>query len=261
MIVRIILEEELDSEELEKLDILFRETDRDILLDFLILTDSPELACICRKLDMAVAAVLTEEKKEFPGVSYAVTDTENLDENYLERIWRRYRGIPWRICETKRCFVRESVPEDVESFYRIYQDKDITEYMEGLFEDPEREKQYIRDYIEKVYGFYGFGMWTVCLQESGEVIGRAGLSMREGFDEPELGYVIGKKWQRRGIAEEVCREILFYGREELGIERVRILMHPDNTASERLCHKLGFAYAGEEKLEEAVYSRYMIHLD
>ncbi|MCI9296131.1 MAG: GNAT family N-acetyltransferase [Lachnospiraceae bacterium] len=260
MIVKIILEEELSAKELKKLEILFRETDRDILRDFLILTDSPELARICRKLDMAVAAVLTEEGKDFPGISYAVTDTENLDETYLERIWRRYRGIPWRICETKRCFVRESVPEDVESFYRIYRDKDITEYMEDLFEDPEKERQYIRDYMEKVYGFYGFGMWTVCLRESGEVIGRAGLSMREGFDEPELGYVIGKKWQGRGIAEEVCREILSYGREELGIERVRVLMHPDNAASERLCHKLGFTRTGEEKLEGVVYSTYMTYL-
>lgn len=261
MIVKIILEEELDREELCKLEALFRDTDRDILRDFLILTDSPELACICRKLDMAVAAVLSGEEKDFPGISYAVTDTENLDGDYLERIWRRYRGIPWRICETKRCFVRESVPEDVESFYRIYRDEDITKYMEGLFDDPDRERQYIRDYVEKVYGFYGFGMWTVCLRESGEVIGRAGLSMREGFEEPELGYVIGKKWQRRGIAEEVCREILSYGREELGFEKVRVLMHPDNTASERLCRKLGFVCTGKEELEGAVYSKYMIYLN
>lgn len=271
MIKKIILEEELNSEELRKLEILFRETDRDILDSFLILTDSPELARICRRLDMAVAAVLSGAPEfaaardvdvcgagDFPGVPYAVTDTEDLDENYLERIWRRYRGIPWEICQTDRCIVRETVPEDVESFYEIYRDKEITRYMENLFEDREKERQYIRDYIEKVYGFYGFGMWTVCLRETGEVIGRAGLSMREGFEEPELGYVIGKKWQRQGIAEEVCREILAYGREELGFERVRALMHPENAASKRLCHKLGFQYAEEIEWEGIRYDSYEI---
>lgn len=271
MIKKIILEEELNSEELRKLEILFRETDRDILDSFLILTDSPELARICRRLDMAVAAVLSGAPElaaagdvdvcgagDFPGVPYAVTDTEDLDENYLERIWRRYRGIPWEICRTDRCIVRETVPEDVESFYEIYRDKEITRYMENLFEDREKERQYIRDYIEKVYGFYGFGMWTVCLRETGEVIGRAGLSMREGFEEPELGYVIGKKWQRQGIAEEVCREILAYGREELGFERVRALMHPKNAASKRLCHKLGFQYAEEIELAGIRYDSYEI---
>lgn len=253
MITKIILEKELNTDELRKLEILFKGTRRDILDRFLILTDSPELACICRKLDVAAAAVLSGTAKDFPGISYAVTDVENLDPDYLERIWQRYRGIPWKICETKRCLVRESTPEDVESFYRIYRDKSITAYMEDLFRDKETETAYIREYIEKVYGFYGFGMWSVCLKETGEVIGRAGLSMREGFEEPELGYVIGKKWQRQGIAAEVCRAILAYGREELGFERVRALMHPENTASERLCRRLGFSYAGETEIEGAIY--------
>lgn len=260
MITKIILEEELNTEELQKLESLFRETERAILDEFLILTDSPKLAGICRKLDIAVAAVLSEEEKDFPEIAYAVTDTEDLDEKYLERIWQRYRGIPWKICETERCLVRESTVEDVESFYRIYRDESITAYMEDLFEDREKERQYIRDYIEKVYGFYGFGMWTVCLKETDEVIGRAGLSVRGGFEEPELGYVIGKKWQRQGIAEEVCREILVYARDELELEGVRALMHPDNTASERLCHRLGFGYSGEIELEGSLYRSYRITL-
>ncbi len=260
MILKIILGNELNPGELKKLEVLFRETERDILDKFLILTDSPELCCICRKMDMAVAAVLSEEAKDFPGISYAVTDIEELDEEYLEKIWQRYRGIPWKICETRRCLVRESTVEDVEAFYRIYQDKEITHYMENLYEDKEKEKQYIRDYIEKVYGFYGFGMWTVCLKESGEVIGRAGLSMREGFEEPELGYVIGVPWQKKGIATEVCRAILEYGERELGIRDVRVLMAPENTASERLCQRLGFHFVRSVTLDDAVYHYYNLHL-
>ena len=257
MIKKIILEKELNAEELQNLELLFRETKRNILDLFLILTDSAELAHICRKLDIAVAAVLSGEEKDFPGVPYAVDDVENTDEAYLERIWRRYRGIPWDICETKRCFVRETAIEDVKSFYRIYCDKSITAYMDNLFQDQDEEKQYIKDYIEKVYGFYGFGMWTVCLRETGEVIGRAGLSMREGFEEPELGYVIGKKWQRQGIAFEVCEKILEYGREELGFERVQALMDPRNIASERLCRKLGFRYEKELELGKKKYDIYV----
>lgn len=274
MITKIILKEELNTEELRKLEILFRETDKAILDEFLILTDSPELAGICRKFDIAVAAVLTGNREaaagagedadvcggDFQGISYAVTDIEDLDDNYLERIWQRYRGIPWKICETERCLVRESVPEDVDSFYEIYRDREITEYMENLYEDREKERQYIRDYIEKVYAFYGFGMWTVCLKEAGEVIGRAGISMREGFEEPELGYVIGKTWQRQGIATEVCREILNYAGNELGLEQIRALMHPENVASQRLCHRLGFCYEKEIEVDGIFYRSYRIEI-
>lgn len=273
MTTEIILEDKLNTEELQKLEILFRETPRDILNDFLILTDSPELARICRKLNMAVAAVLSGAwdfddagsispcgAEDFSGIPYAVTDTDDLDERYLERIWQRYRGIPWEICRTERCFVRESTPADVESFYRIYRDKSITAHMENLFAEPEKERQYIRDYIEKVYGFYGFGMWTVCLKETGEVIGRAGFSLREGFEEPEIGYVIEKGRQRQGIATEVCRAILSYGREELGFEKVRALVRPENAASKGLCRKLDFEYAGETEADGVVYGSYILQL-
>lgn len=258
MITEIILKEKLNTEEMRKLELLFRETGRDILDQFLILTDSPKLAGICKSMDIAVAAVLSGKETDFPGIPYAVMDTENLDETYLEKIWQRYRGIPWKICETKRCLVRETTPEDVTDFYRIYRDKSITAYMENLFAEPEKERQYIKDYIEKVYGFYGFGMWTVCFKETGEVIGRAGLSMREGFEEPELGYVIGKAWQRQGIAAEVCRAILNYGFEELGFESVRALVHPENEASERLCRKLGFRYVDKVEAEGKIYCNYVL---
>lgn len=259
MNIRVIMERELNEEELRKLQILFQETDKGILEEFLILTDSPELAKLCREMDMAVAAVLSGDR-DLSDIPYAVTDVEDLDLEYLERIWQRYRGIPWKICETKRCLVRETLVEDVESFYRIYRDKEITAYMEDLFEEPEKERQYIGDYIEKVYGFYGFGMWTVCLKETEEVIGRAGLSLREGSEEPELGYVIGKKWQGQGIATEVCRAILDYGRDGLGFDRVQVLMHPENAASERLCRRLGFHYEGEVEAEGTLYSGYGISL-
>lgn len=294
MIVKIILKNELNEEELRNLELLFHETERNILDSFLILTDSLQLCRMCRKLNIAVAAVLAEESspdapqaedvmksvpdapqakaviedlsdvpwvddavKSLSDIPYAVTDIEDIEEAYLEKIWRRYRGIPWDICETERCLVRETTVEDVDAFYRIYAEKSITEYMDNLFEDMDEERQYARDYIEKVYGFYGYGMWTVCLKETGEVIGRAGLCMREGFEEPELGYVIGVPWQGQGIATEVCRAILEYGREELGFRVVRILMKPGNKASERLCKKLGFQYIGETKLQgNGVYSRW-----
>ncbi len=258
MNLRIILENELNGEELNKLEILFGETHRDILDSFLILTDSPELCRICRKFDIAVAAVLSGGEKEFPGIPYAVTDVEELDERYLDRVWRRFRGLPWDICETERCLIRETTVEDVDAFYRIYADRSITEYMDALFEDPEEERQYTKDYIEKVYGFYGFGMWTVCLKGTGEVIGRAGFSMRAGFEEPELGYVIGCPWQRQGIATEICRAILEYGREELGFESIRILMKPENIASERLGRKLGFCYVEEIDLDKNGKEKYSL---
>ena len=99
----------------------------------------------------------------------------------------------------------------------------------------------MQEYIRQVYGFYGYGMWTVQLR-SGEVIGRAGLSVREGYELPELGFVIGRDYQGQGYAEEACRAVLAYGRKELSFEHVQALVEEENLPSRNLLAKLGFLF-------------------
>ena len=151
--------------------------------------------------------------------------------------------------------IRESVIEDVDSFYEIYKDPSITEYMEDLYADRDEEAAYLRDYIKRVYGFYGYGMWTVLERKSGQVIGRAGISLREGSDIPELGFVIGVPWQRQGYAYEVCQAILAYGREELYFTHFQTLVMKGNEKSKKLCEKLGFIFEEDVEIDGVVYER------
>ncbi len=178
--------------------------------------------------------------QDFSGFLFAVEDPEELEPEYVERVYRRLKGMPWNILETARCLIRETTPEDVEAFYRIYSHPSITEYMEDLYPDIEQEKQYVREYIEKVYTFFGFGVWTVVEKRTGEVIGRAGLSYREGFEDPELGFIIGVPWQRQGYAGEVCRAVLSYASAALEFRKVQALVETENLPSLKLCGQLGF---------------------
>ncbi|MCR5255757.1 MAG: GNAT family N-acetyltransferase [Acetatifactor sp.] len=182
------------------------------------------------------------------------------DRTYFERIHDRLLNKPWFICETERCIIRETTEDDVDSFYELYSDPQITEFTEGLFPDREEEIAYTRDYREKVYGFYEYGIWTVLDRDTGEVIGRAGLTPREGFDEPEIGFVIGKRWQGKGIATEVCRRIIDYGREELGFTTIRAFVIRENEVSFRLLSKLGFNEAGTEILNGIEHIRMKMEL-
>lgn len=124
----------------------------------------------------------------------------------------------------------------------------MTRYTEDLYESKISERGYIREYIEKVYHYFEFGIWTVVLKETEEIIGRAGLNVREGYDMPELGYVIGKPWQGKGIATEVCRGVLKYAVDEFGFEKVMTLIQEENEASLQVAKKLGFQV--QEELEE-----------
>lgn len=180
----------------------------------------------------------------FSEARYVVEEVPELEYSTYDEIFRRLAGLPWNILETKRCLLRETTEEDVEAFFRIYSNPEITRYTEKLYPEMEQERQYIRDYIKKIYGFYGFGVWTVVLKSTGEVIGRAGLSIRQGCEDPEIGFVIGTPWQGQGIAYEICAGILKYAREVLEFDRIQVLAEPGNEASLRLCRKLGFQEAG-----------------
>lgn len=227
-------------------------------MECLYITDSPENYERLRLWGCCVAALIHEGSQDavFKGNVYVMEGLESLEYSYLCEVYQRLAGLPWDILETKHLKVRESTVEDVEEFYRIYREPSITCYMENLFQEPEQEKAYMKNYIRQVYDFYGYGLWTVLLKETGQVIGRAGLSVREGYSLPELGYVIEVAQQRKGYAYEVCRAILKYAGDKLKFERVQALVKAENRASVSLLKKLGFRYRKDVKENAADYQLY-----
>ncbi|MCM1044360.1 MAG: GNAT family N-acetyltransferase [Candidatus Gastranaerophilales bacterium] len=215
------------------------------------ITDDPILAGRLAADAKAVLAYLHEHNDEssFSGVRYAFEKPEEVEIAYLEGVYRRCKRLPLDILNTERLFLRETIEADVEAFYHIYSDPAITRYMEDLYPDKEQERAYVREYIDKIYGFYDFGVWTVIKRDTGEVIGRAGFAYRDDFEDPELGFVIGVPWQRQGYAYEICSAILRYGWERLEFAKVHALVEPHNTPSLNLCEKLGMRY------EETVVSK------
>lgn len=218
-------------------------------------TDDKIQAGMLKKEGKAVLIYLHEGNRDedFSGFLYGVEEPENLDAEYLEHAYRRIRRLPCTVLETERCVVRETTVADVDDFFDIYSDPSITEYTEGLYPTKEEERRYAEEYIDKVYSFYEFGVWTVLEKASGKVIGRAGFSVRPEYDLPELGFVIGIPWQGQGYAYEVCRAILDYGFEELEFEAVQTLVEPENKKSLRLCERLGFLPKENVKMNQKEY--------
>lgn len=226
-----------------------KDSDAEKLRSVLYLTDDPMIytvmAAAFQVISVCHPPVLIylhsgNQGADFGDACYALEEPEEVEPEYLERVYRRCYNLPWEILVTEHCWLRETVEEDVDSFWKMYQDSELTRYTERLYPTLEAERNYVRDYRKLVYSFYEFGVWTVLDRQSGMVVGRAGLSVREGYDLPELGFVIGREWQGRGLAGEVCQGILQYARESLGFDRIQVLVHEENAVSLHLCHKLGF---------------------
>ncbi len=210
----------------------------------LIITDHAKAAEILLEEKQYVVILYHEGNRQqnFPAVRYGIEDLFQIAYRSFEEVYLRLAGLPWEIFRTKRLLVRESTLEDVDEFYRIYKEPSITRYMEDLYEDRDEEKAYMKSYIDQIYGFYGYGLWTVILKESGRIIGRAGLSVREGCENPELGFLIDASYQRQGYGFEVCSGILKYAQEELKFEKIQALVDERNTVSIGLVNKLGFVF-------------------
>ena len=191
----------------------------------------------------------------FDTINDVFDEIEEVDADSFTKVYQRYAGEPWEVIRTERLLIRETTVDDVDEFYRLYKEPEMTKYMEGLFENPDDEKRYQKDYIEKVYGLMGFGIWTLVRAEDGEIIGRAGYSIRNGFENIELGFLIGKAYQGQGYAFEACEAILNYGKEVLGLENVQTLVKKENVVSIKLCEQLGFTRTDVVSVEENIYGR------
>ena len=108
------------------------------------------------------------------------------------------------IMETERLVLREMTQDDFHALYRVLADADIMQHYPYAF-DENRVRNWIGRNIER-YRIFGFGLWAVCLKESGEMIGDCGLTMQliNGQIKPEIGYHIRADKQRCGFAKEAA---------------------------------------------------------
>ena len=108
------------------------------------------------------------------------------------------------IIETERLFLREMKENDFDALYEVLADADIMQHYPYSF-DESRVRNWIQRNIER-YRIFGFGLWAVCLKETGEMIGDCGLTMQliDGEIKPEIGYHIRADKQRNGYAKEAA---------------------------------------------------------
>ena len=240
--------------------------------NFIYITDDGRKASEYKSADKAVLIYLHEGNKDeaFPGNRYFIEGFEDADATYFTRIYQREKKIPWVIGETERLIIREMTPEDTEALYALYEDKSVVEFMEDLPQNSEEEETYIADYIDKMYGFFGFGMWLVELKETGEVIGRVGFQNCEtqgnnaneseangtkydgadnssAFGESmqdlvELGFLIAPKYQKQGYAYEACKVAIAYMENEFPEYNIVARCKKENEQAIALCRKLGIHY-------------------
>lgn len=201
-----------------------------------------------------------EPEADWGAADMYVEGFDEVDGTFLRRVYCRHHGIPWVICETERCVIKEFSMDYLDALFELYAGKGMTDYIEPLY-DYEKEREYQQAYISRVYPFYGYGMWIVCDRKTGRLIGRAGVEPKEELDgELEIGYAIGVPYQRKGYGTEACAAVISYVKRELAADRLNCLIEEGNTVSERLAERLGFIFCGYLTAGGKKMKRYVLDL-
>ncbi len=247
-----------DIEDIKALDIM----------ESFVYTDSRELADLVKKEGFGFALYYNDKSRYsiFSDSLYSVEAISSLSDKVMNRMLLRYLNIPWVIFETKRCIVREIKEDDVAALYRIFRDSPEIEdedlkFDESLYEDPLREEAYIRDYIKYQYRFFEYGIWLVIDKDTKEIIGRAGLSSREGYEDLELGYVIAPHERNKGYGYEVIKGVMDYAFSYMKLKSLNAFVRPENKKSIRLLERSGLKYEKEADIDGAKYLIFRIDSD
>jgi RimJ/RimL family protein N-acetyltransferase len=126
--------------------------------------------------------------------------------------------------------------------HEVYGDREVMRYIgsESSFSDSVEESERRLQRLIAHQDKHGFSMWAVVSHETGTVMGDCGL-IHYAFRGPEieLGYRLGQPYWGRGYATEAARAWVDHGFDELGLERIIAVSHPENVASQRVLEKIG----------------------
>jgi RimJ/RimL family protein N-acetyltransferase len=147
--------------------------------------------------------------------------------------------------------LRPGRESDSEAVRAVYSEPDIRRWM-GWDDRPPDEAE-ARANIERAAQAWDERAWAVFRivdTAADEVVG--GVNLRLGDHAvAEVSYFLRASARGRGFATRAVRLATRWAFDELGIERIELRVHPDNTASRRVAERAGFAREGVERASRA----------
>jgi RimJ/RimL family protein N-acetyltransferase len=150
---------------------------------------------------------------------------------------------PW--LQTLRIDLREFVRGDFPDLCRLDADPRVVRYVGNGKPVPPAD---VARMLTRIMG-YGrlypdLGIWYATRRDTGAFIGWFSLKYCGKSPEVEIGYRLLHDAWGLGFATEGATALLHYGFDDLTLERIIGVTHPDNRASQHVLQKAGLADAG-----------------
>lgn len=144
--------------------------------------------------------------------------------------------------ETERLRLRLFAPEDAAAVHAYQSREDVCQYLLYSPRTLEQVQTKLADYAQRtrLVTDQDFLQLAVEDREGGVVLGEMVLVLRSTENQTaELGWVFHPDQHGNGYASEAARALLALGFETIGLHRIIAELAPQNTASVRLCTRIG----------------------
>lgn len=172
-----------------------------------------------------------------------------------EEIYRVFSNIP--TLQTNRLTLRRLMVADAVDMYEYSKNKEVTRYLTW---DAHPDVAYTREYLQYIGSHYNVGDffdWGVILNSEDKMIGTCGFTRFDyNNNSGEIGYVINPAYRGQGIADEAVREVMSFGFDDLGLNRIEAKFIEGNTASMRVMEKTGMTFEGYHRSSMLIKGEY-----
>ncbi len=199
--------------------------------------------------------------QDLSKASYLVEGFDEVDYEFIHRVYREDHWAPSDIVRTKRLILKELDVSNAEALYHILKDLDITATRDEVSASPEAEAERLKSYIRNIYRYYGYGQWGVFLSDNKQLIGCCGIEQKEinGVGEYELSYLIATEYRGLGYAYEAADAVIQYFSKHYQPDRITTVIDKQNIPSQQLAAKLGMRKCGELIRNRRECDLYQLH--
>lgn len=146
---------------------------------------------------------------------------------------------------TERLVLRQLKQEDSNDLFYYFSKDEVTRYMDlESLTDIGQAEDLIQIWEQRFMNNKGF-RWGISLKPETRIIGTCGFHnwMKEHF-KAEIGYELRPEFWQKGIMSEALKELLRFGFEEMGLNRIEAFIDPRNIGSRKALEKIGLREEG-----------------
>jgi RimJ/RimL family protein N-acetyltransferase len=146
--------------------------------------------------------------------------------------------------QTLRLDFREFRRDDFDDLFKLDSDARVMKYIGGKA----MSKTEVEAALTRAMGYYrstyGLGVWYATRRDTGAFVGWYSLKYCPPTCDVEVGYRLMRNAWGQGFATEGATELVRYGFDDLGLDKIIGVTHPGNRASQRVLMKAGLRDVG-----------------